>query len=515
MGRVLTNNVSLSYAIETALGTAGTDWALLEPNDISTFGAQITTVARDPISANRQRRKGTVTDLDSSVEFEADLTLSSFRDFVEGFCFATGVNSDVTNVPVSAAETTGDTYTVAALTAAQANKIEVDTLLWAAGFGLAANNGLKVVDTDAATSDTAIAVADNLADEASPPATARVSIAGHRIAALDAPTWTYSAPNATLALTGIGTELAALGLTVGQFVHIGSISTAGSTAISNAFQNAAANDMYGWARVKTISADAVVFDKLDDRLKFSDAAISTAVDVLFGEFIRNVPTSNAAYLERSFHFEAEFPNLGTGGAAEYIYAKGNYCNQMQITLPLTDKATCTFGFIGTDTDNPVAAGSRKSGADSATNPVTTGAFNTSADIARLRVTDVDESGLTTDFKEITLTLDNQVSPEKVLGQLGAKYLNTGNFLVNLEGQIIFTNSDVIARVRDNTAVTMDFILKNDDGVIAFDVASMTIGDGALEFPANESVLANLQGEAFQDATLNTSIGVSILPVPLP
>lgn len=515
MGRVLTNNVAMAYAIETALGTPSTSWVKLEPNAVSNFGAEISTVARSPISANRQRRKGTVVDLDSSVEFEADITLSSFRDFIEGFCFSTGVNSDVTELSATAAETTGDTYTVAALTAAQANKFEIDTLIWVEGFTNAANNGLKVLDTDAATSATSIAVADNLVTEASPPANARLSFAGHRIAALDAPSWTYAAPLATLTLTGIGTALTALGLTPGQFVHVGSINAAGDTAIVRAFSNTVANDMFGWARVKQITANAIIFDKLDNALKFTDAAISTAVDLLFGEFIRNVQTSSGEYLERSFQFEAAFPNLDTGGGAKYAYAKGNFCDEVQFQLPLTDKAVATFGFIGTDTDNPVAAGSRKAGASSAENPTDVAAFNTSSDIARLRVTDTDEAGLTTDFKDLTLTLRNNVSPEKVLGTLGAAYINTGNFEVDFETQVVFTNSEVIDRIRDNTSVTLDFILKNADGVIAVDIPSLSLGDGSYDFPINESVLLNTTGTAEEDGTFGTSIGVSILQVPLP
>lgn len=519
MGRVLTNNVSLSYTIETALGTAGTTWFLTEPNAINGFGANITTTARDPISRNRQRRKGTVTDLDSAVEFDTDLTLSSFRDFIEGFAFATGVNSDVTALASTAAETTTDTYTVAALTAAQANKMEIDTLIWAVGFSNSGNNGLKTVDADIATSATAISVAENLTDEASPPANARLSFCGHRIATADVVTWTWSAgtKRATLNLTGIGTALQALGLTLGQFLHVGSIAAAGDTTIQNAFENAAANDMYGWARVVEFTdADNVVFDKVDSALQFTDSTDpATAVDLLFGEFVRNVATTDADFLERSFQFEAEFPNLDTGGANKYQYALGNYCNTVSFNLPLTDKATCTFGFIGTDTEDPVAAGSRKTGASAATDPNDTAAFNTSADIARLRITDVDETGLTTDFKSLTLTLNNNVTPEKVLGTLGAKYLNTGNFEVDVEAQLVFTESAVIDRIKANTTVTMDFIVKNDDGVVAVDLPSVTLGGGDREFPVNESVLVNTTAQAFQDDTLGTSIGVSILPVPLP
>ena len=517
MGRVLTNNVSLSYSIETSLGVAGTTWFLIEPNEISTFGAVVTTVAREPISKNRQRRKGTVTDLDSSVEYDEDLTMSSFRHFIEGFCFATGINSDMTDLAATACETTGDSYTgMTAFSSDQADKLEVDTLLWVTGGATAANNGLKSVDADIASSGTAITVTENLVDET---ASFNISLAGHRMAALDAPTWTWDSPatdQATLALTGIGTELQALGVIAGMTLHIGSIAAAGDTTVTNAFENSVADDMFGYCRVVSFpDADSVVFDKVDAALQFTDAAISTAVDILFGEFIRNVAVDDAAYLERSFQFEAEFPNLGAGATDEFQYALGNFCNSVTFELPLTDKATCSFGFIGTDTENPVASGSRKTGASAASNPLHTAAFNTTSDIARLRITDTDETGLTTDFKSISLTLSNNVSPEKIIGTLGAAYMNTGNFETELEAQLLFTNGDVVDRIRANTTVTMDFVIKNDDGVISVDFPSMDLGAGDREFPVNESVLINTTGMSFQDATLDTSIGISIFPVPLP
>jgi Phage tail tube protein len=512
MGRVLTQNVNLAYTIESSLGTAGTTWYNLEPNSIGTFGATITTVARQPINKNRQRQKGTVTDLDSAIDFEADLTISSFRDFIEGFCFVNAVNRDVTELASTAAETTGDTYTIAALSAAQAEKFEISTLIWAAGFALDANNGLKSLDTDAASTDTTLAVSENLADEASPPSGARISFAGYRIPTGDTVTWDWDATEkqATLSDTGLGTLLTQLGLTVGQFVHVGSPD--GSGGVTNAFENAAANDMYGYARVVSIAADAVVFDKVDSALQYDDLTDpTTAVDLLFGEFIRNVDTSDTEYLERSFQFEAEFKNLDAPND-EYQYSVGNYCNTVTFNLPLTEKATAAFSFIGTDTENPVTSGSRKSGASSATNPLQTSALNTSADIARLRITEVDETGISTDFKSVSIALNNNVSPEKVLGTLGAKYMNTGNFEVDVTSQLLFTDGAVVNKIRDNETVTMDFIVTNSDGAIAVDIPSMTLGDGSRDFPVNESVLINTKGMAFQDPTLGTSIGVSIFPV---
>ena len=74
-----------------------------------------------------------------------------------------------------------DTYTVTALDAAQAGKMNTGTLLWAAGFPVPANNGLKSVDANVATNAAAIPVAENLTAEASSPSGARISLAGYRI----------------------------------------------------------------------------------------------------------------------------------------------------------------------------------------------------------------------------------------------------------------------------------------------------------------------------------------------
>src|SRR5688572_2122462 len=88
MGRVLANNEQLSFSIETALGTPGTTWKKTEPNDITKFGAEIGKVARNPINADRQRKKGAVVDLDSGVEYECDITYDFTNDFLDGFMCA-------------------------------------------------------------------------------------------------------------------------------------------------------------------------------------------------------------------------------------------------------------------------------------------------------------------------------------------------------------------------------------------------------------------------------------------
>ena len=511
MPRVNTNDVQIAYSIESALGVAGLNWREIEPNSIADFGATTTRVARNPISKDRQRRKGTITDLDSAVGIETDLTLDAFRDFIEAFCFATGVNTDVTGIPVT--NTTAGNYQVAALVAAQAAKLNSNTLLWAAGFSVAGTNGLKLLAANVA----AAAVLIPIAGVAAGGGAGRISLCGYRIPAATAASWTWAAATkrATLASAAVGTQAQARGLEIGQLVHIGSVLSPMNLALTNGFQNATANDMVGYARVRTISADEIVFDKVDAALRFTDAAIATAVDIIFGQFVRNRATDHAGYLSRSFQFEALFKGLGAGPSDRYQYALGNFCNTVGFALPLTNKATATFAFIGTDTENPVAAANRKMGAVNAVTPSERTAFNTSNDFARLRITEVDEDGITTDFKSLTLNINNGISGEKVLNALGAKYINVGDFQIGLEAQLVFSDEAVIQKIRDNESVTMDFILKNSDGVISVDIPSMTLGGGGREFPRNESVLINTTCEADGDNFIDASIAVSIIPLPLP
>lgn len=498
MGRVPTNFTSLSY-MKASLPDV---WKLLEPNDITQVGADITTVPRDPISKDRQRRKGTTTDLDSSVEYEADWTLEQFVDFIECYVFARAVGTvldgEVLKSGASfnnlAADGTGEAYTHDALSAAILER----SLVYGRGFSVTGNNGLSVVQAAGTTTSTPVDI--DLTDETpTQEQNAGLEIAGYRGVADDL-SITVTGTTAVLASTIL--DFTTLGLYDGQLIHVGGLETA------NQFQAGA-----GYARVTSVAANAVNLDKLDSTLVTDPGTGGEEVDILFGLFVRNVPVDNTAdFLEEEITFEVVYNNLqepsGTGD--EYEYPIDNLCNTAAFDLPGQDKATVSFGLVGKDTEGP--SPTRKTGADAPIDPVMTGAFNTSRDIARLRIQQADETGITTDFKSLNLTLDNNVTPEKVLGFLGSKYLNVGNFNVDIEAQLLFTSSAVTTAIRCNETLTMDFILTNGDGAVSIDIPSMTLGGGDREFPVNESVLINVTGEAFNDATLGTSIGVSVFPV---
>jgi len=500
MARSLTNNFSLEYTSETSLGTAGETWVLLEPNSIGVFGADITTVSRTPISKNRQRRKGTVTDLESTVDFESDLTVDAFRDFIEGFAFASFTNADW-HVQAGAgyrdlvAVASTDSFDHDALSAGLVVGMMVKTY----GFTNSVNNGTFLVKTGGSTTSTLVTdtagAAVSLLDETPTQASgARMEICGVQGASADI---TYDVDDTSVNSTAL--DFTTLGLTAGQFIHVG------GTATANQFAGGVLR-----GRVVSVAATKVVLDKVVGTLSADDAGAGKKIELLFGQFLRNVDVDDASFLERSFTFEGTYADLDSAGVPEYDYSIGNYCNEIGMTLPLADKATVTYGFVGQDTNNPTVT--REDHTNGTVVHQLTEAFNTSSDIIRLRITKVDETGLSTDFKSATVTFNNNVSGEKVLGYLGSKFLNTGIFEVNIEAQLLFTKGDVIDAIRANDTVTMDYIVRNNDGAIAVDIPSMTMGGGAREFPVNETILISLTGEAFEDATLGTSMGVSQFPL---
>ncbi len=489
MGQTKTNDFSMAYAFEASPGVLGGSpiWKTIEPNGIPSFGDTISKVARNPISKNRQRRKGVTTDQDSAVEVEHDLTMDPFIDFARAFVGAAFVGR--AEWDVTATITTAFTVLTSGYTPV------VNDLVFARGFPDAVNNGLHVVNGVPTT--TSVTVVTTLTADASPPTNAVLEVAGRRGAVGDL----EIDANGDLISTLL--DFTTLALTPGQAIWIGGEATANQFA-----EQVTSDTNYGFARVVSVATNLITLDKRRSVFTLDDGA-TKLVDIYFGRFLRNVPVDDGDYEELTLHFEGAFVNLEPGPATGYEYSIQNWASEMTIDIPLTEKATATFNFIGSTTEEIVTT--QKTGADTPIQPVRTGAFGTSSDVARLRLQQVDETGLTTCFKSLSITISNNVEPEKCIGVLGASFINRGNFDINLEAQLLFTNSAVTKAIKDNETVGLDLALDNGDGGIFIDIPAMTMGGGDREFPVNQSILINTSGEAFGDPVLNTSIGITLFP----
>lgn len=487
MSRVKTNDMTLQAVVETSLEVAGTTgWFLLQFDQLSDYGTDIKTVTRDPISKNRQLEQGTTVDLDSKVTLTTDWTYTHAYRILPQFVMSKWVGSQV--FTPTAVTATG--YTVSG-----ASILPAGSLVYARGFSTAANNGLKKTNVIS----TAIEIkAAGLTAEAAPPSNVFLEVCGVEGAAGDI---TIDA-NGNITSTTLDFTAQPFNLQTGQALYIGDPLTAGC-----AFATAADA---GYVRVKSVTAHLITVDKRGGTFA-ADTGAGKTIRLFFGQFLRNVATDHADFVEQSWTFELSYPGLDTGSATMYEYSGGNYANELTINLPLASKATMQAAWIGVDTPAPVSVGSRKTGASTAVQPVTRQALNTSAEIGRLRVQKMDETGITSYFKNCTLKLMNNVSGEKALANLGPVLMNYGDFEVEIDTSIMLTDAAVISMIRSNTAVTMDFTVANPDGGYLIDIPRMTIGSGKREFPKNASVLLKGSCKSVRDTTLDTSIGITRFP----
>ena len=143
------NEVELSFAEEECLRQlpANPQWFKTEPNSFSDFGGEIAKTTRSFINPSRQRRKGRKTGETASGGFNTDFTRTSLNRLLQGFMFA-----DARELPTtkSVLRPAGEDK-VTAVTGATGYAVTTvapfatGMLVYASGFGCAANNGVKLI----------------------------------------------------------------------------------------------------------------------------------------------------------------------------------------------------------------------------------------------------------------------------------------------------------------------------------------------------------------------------------
>lgn len=477
------NATGLAVTKSEMPATATTPWLYMEPNEISSFAATIEKVARDPLSQDRQDRKGSITSVATTPQFTADMTLEMMSYFAPGFLFSVWKGSQPDSYTI--VETSGgNTYTVetggAVLTAG--------SLVYADGFVNPENNGLKTVASATATT---VVVNETLVDETAS-SKVRLYAVGVRGAAGDIQI------DAEGNLTSTALDFTTLGLTAGQYLNVGGAATVNQ--LDNATVTVDGKVQTTKARIAVIEANKLTLEARGTDYTL-DAGTGKEVDLLFSAFVRNVPVGDVDFLKQFYHME------GVYNTDPMLYEYADCCvnNTLAINNALQDKAVLDLAFVGKDllppTDTP------RDGVRS--NQVETEPFNTSSDIMRLRVTDTDDNGVTTFFKDTNISINNNVAAEYVLGQLAAEFMNFGNFQVSIETSVLFTDAIVLNAIRNNTTLGLDMSYKNGDGGFVLSLPSGTFGDGSKSFPRNQKVTVTAPFMAHRDEDRGYTMGVSL------
>lgn len=477
------NSTGLAYA-EEVQGTPGVlpgdpIWYPLEPNSYSDFGGTTTTEARTPITPSRQRRKGSVVDMDAVGGFNHDWTSRSLFDLMQGFMFADWrKKTDL----VATAVTTG-AYAVAAGGAA----FGVKTLLFAEGFTSAANNGMKPVTASTGTSVTTAGLVNEAA-----PAGAHIARVGVRGSAAEL---ALAVVDGKQRLTSSALDLTELGLLKGQWVFIG------GDGAGFQFATLAANGFY---RVSQIAAGYLEFDRVPGDVTYTDAGAGKTIDLYFGHYIKN--EADPAYQKlRTYQLERRLKST----ALEYV--KGAGANTLALSGGLAALMKADLGFVGLDAEPATApkAGTR------AVTPAQT-SFSTSANVTRLRLLN-DDTGLAlaayaTEFR---LSIDNGIQPVKAIGALGGIDLTPGDFMASGSSEWYFTTLEAVAAIKANADVGFDFAMTaNVDGRATgwlFDMPLVQLGDGRARVEKDRPIRLPVSYDAVAHETLDHTLSATFYP----
>ena len=465
--KIDSNVTGLVFAEEDSLKTlpGSPIWYELEPNSYSDFGGELTNVARAPIDPSRQRKKGTTTDLDASGGFNSDFTQNNLTRLLQGFFFA-----DAREKP-STAPLNGTAVALTAVVTGASDQFQAASgldvfltghLIKASKMGDSANNGLAKVTASNATSTT---VSKTLVAEASPPAASFIEACGFEFPTGDLG---ISASASSIKLESTATDFTTLGLNVGEWIFVGGDATV----------NQFANNSPGYARIKAISANEL---ELDDTTFTAVTETGTALEIriFFGVVIRN-EKDTALIKRRSYNVERQLGQDDDGVQSEYL--EGAISNEFTLNIPQADKLNADLTFVAMGNTQRTGLQGLKSGTRSAA--PSEDAFNTSSDIYRIKLNIVDPVTLNPTalfgyVSEANVAINNNVTPNKAIGTLGAFDATAGDFEVSGSVTAYFSKVAAVQAVRNNSDVAMNLIAAQRNSAVVFDMPLIALGGGRL------------------------------------
>ena len=201
-------------------------------------------------------------------------------------------------------------------------------------------------------------------------------------------------------------------------------------------------------------------------------------------------------VRRTYHLERQVGQDDDGFMSEYLI--GAVPNEFTLNLAQADKVTADLSFVACDNEQRTGAEGLKTGS----RPLSAAenAINTSNDIARIKLSQVstDDATVTPMFAyatDLTLSLNNNVTPNKAIGTLGAFDTSAGTFEVGGSMTVYFADVAAIQAVRNNADVTLDIAMTTQNAGILIDVPLLSLGDGRLNIEQDQAITLPLETNA--------------------
>jgi hypothetical protein len=399
---------------------------------------------------------------------------------------------------------TATTYTAASgLGVFQAGAANGGHIVFGSAFANALNNGIHVLSAVAA----GVLTTTGLAVE-TPPAAAMVQAVGYEFA------------SATLDIVAVGNlpslhragastvDMTTLGLTPGEWIYVG-----GDVAL-NTFNNA---PNHGWARIKSITVTDIFLDKTEavgvaNAVWTNETGTGKLIRIFFGTVLKNELA--ASIKRRTYQLERTIGPDSNGTMSEILV--GSIPNELTVNVPQTDKATIDFSFVGLDVEQRTGLTGVKAGTRPTFLP--TDAFNTSSDLERASISLVDATTsvvtpLWAFLSDLSLKITNNVTPNKALGVLGSFEATAGTFTVDGKITAYFADVPSVQAIRNNSDVTLDFILVKKNTAMVFDIPLVSLDDGKLAVEMDKPITLGVNAGGAESAFGHTLMITSFLYVP--
>jgi hypothetical protein len=498
VNKIDSNITGLAFAEEAVLGSLpgengqpGTPvWHRLNPNSYDDFGGEIVTVAPNPINPSRQRRKGVITDLDAAGGINHNFTFSSLTELMQGVMFA-DVREKGYEEPTSV---TTSLHNVASTTG-----FLVGSLIKGQNFTNSVNNDLNEIASLIA--DTSITTTTALITEGTPPSRANIRVVGIASAAGDIdvdnsgdlPTYTSTVLDFTT-----------LGLVEGQWIFVGG-DTAGTNFLTNAVNG-------GWKRVKSIAANILTVDKADADM-VTEANAAQTIQIFFGDVLRN--EADSLIVRRSYNVERTLgaPDDSSPGDIQSEILVGAVPNEFTLNIPAAELLSADVSFVATGNEQREGAtGPKQTGV---LEPFVAKEFNTSSDVGRIRLSVIDPvspapTALFAFVTEGSIAINNNVTPNKAVGILGAFDVTAGTFEVSGEFTAYFSNVTAVSAVRNSSDVTLDISFIRDNQGIVFDFPLISLGDARLNVELDQPITLPLTTDAASGEDIDANLNHTLL-----
>jgi hypothetical protein len=470
------NLTNVRYAVETSEGVLPVtpEWVLLEPNTEPRFGAELTTVERNPIDDDRMSDPGSIVDKNPGVQVEQDFTLDNQMVPLQAFMLA-ALNGLVQHRAITGIDDTNDEFDAA-------SGLDVfisGDLVLGVGFGHPTFDALHVV---AAASATALEVTTDLPALAVVPTGARLIRVGHQYASGDV---TVDASGARPKLVTAAGDFRDQDLEVGCSIYVGGDATA------EQFANATNN---GEKRVFSVATDGseLEIDKSFGDMVTDATATGKTIRIFFGSSLKNKRPGDGfarTYLQLERTLGA--PDDSQPAQIQSEYVTGATGSEYSLSIPAQDKVTSTMTFVGIGYETRSGSTGVKSG--TRTDLIAADCINTSSDLKRLEIaalpTDETPTQLLGLIREMSLTLNNNVRRRTALGIVGAASIGVGELALSGSLEAYFTNISQLDAIGNYDKLTIHafFAMASNQG-LSFDMPLVTLRTDGAAVENNEDIM---------------------------